>query len=1169
MDSGLRTVSSIISEDTKWITRHHLDSYNQFITSGISTMLKNMKPLVLEKKLESTGKAVMITALIGHRSVHVDKPTVISDSMQSTEPMLPNKARVQNKTYEMNVYADLEMRYTVDGKDMEPVVFDSPVQIGQVPIMVQSDACFLSTLDAESLKSVGECPYDYGGYFVVDGQEKVLVCQEKPVYNRIYTREVDVISRPDLKLVTYVQSDSPKDAFLRTFTLHMMSNNSMVVFPTRLANVSKRTDGIPIFVLFRAYGFETDRDIMRCITYTEADSVVGMAGVLHASALQAAAMGIYNQFQAMMWLKTRIPEYSNITQVLLEDIFPNTAMIVDNSDTSKAFLVRALFLGMIARKTLQYALGISDPKHVSNDRDDLTNKRIATSGELVAALFRDALLLARREMTMRLVAEFTSGTWHISKDIRNLVTQGNVGAIFELPTVHDTMVRSFKGRWGVDNDNEDTDEAGVVQELNRLSYMSYLSHIRRINNPVDRSLNLPEPHYLKGSEWGYVCPVDSPDGPNIGLVTHLSTLTRITRDQSADIPAIKGILLEFGDVTMLTDFTDTCFYNLVNHRMQRLERAYKILINDTWIGITDRAIELAEFIRTKRREGAHSASVHWSIAEGCISIHTDRGRLTRPVWNLKTESLEWVDVEESLNLLIAQSPLDVKSNPYKRYTHVELHSGVGMLSILPNITPMLQHNNAPRNAFGMAQFKQAIGVYSTAFRSRMDNKSYVLHHAQKPLFSTRMGNMICDGQHAYGENLVVAILSFSGYNQEDAILINRDAIMRGRMHVTHYETSQFDESMESANTQPKQNESGEIAYGSARSTVTISFDNTNAHKTLDADGITIPGKYVFDMDPIIGFKRTSNIAGNVTNSHFTEKAGRKHSGVVDAVAVFPQKNGMRSCKVKIRQLREPVLGDKIASRYSQKGVVGMILPQCDMPVTSSGIIPDIVINPHGFPSRNTVSHLIEAIVSKTGALMGKHFTIDAVSGGGLSHDLFDLNGEEVMYNGQTGTQIQSNVFVGINYYGRLKHMVTDKYQVRGRAGPVNAITRQPVKTQKGSGGLRIGEMEQNAIIAHGMSSFMAESFTTRSDNWVSVTEDNHIKIPYTFHLMKMELKSMNINMQMLHQADEDAIQEHKDVQSGDETNEHSEIDDSEDAMDEQDDDQDADIGNDAITYEDD
>ena len=1229
--------------DPYFMTRHHIDSYDRFLGGGLAATLRAMKTITLIQPHE--GRQIKVDVFIGSKEVRVDMPTVGGGGGggdgggdgEQRRPLLPNEARLRDLTYAVNVYADVRVEYRADGELIAEVPFERQVCIGQLPLMLHSRHCLLHGLSREALREAGECPNDRGGYFVIDGKEKVVIAQEAPVKNRLFVRRGEA-SKPDIAFLGFVRCDSPEDSFPRTTTFYVRSptapsrRNTISVIVTHLGNVRsgapERGGGgggggnainaikgeVPLFVLFRALGIESDKAIMGHVVYdVDAPDEADVIEFLRASAIEAARLGVTDQRTAAAKLAPLVRQTDSLKQVLIDDLFPNVG---------KDFAVKALFLGHVVRRVVRAALG----KAPTSDRDDYANKRLDLSGFLLGDLFRDVFLRVRRQCINRLGGEWQSGAWRTTGDVTRLLNVGNLGAIFEGPMLTERIRRSMKGDWGPDEEAADPDAAGdgtdgMVQDLSRVSYMSYVSHVRRLNNPVDRSVKMAAPHELRASHWGAICPVESPDGPNVGLLNHLATLSTLSMG-SDDAPAREAIAAS-GHAVALSDLLADG--GATTATLLALRGACKVLVNDTWAFVTYDPPALVKRLRELRKGGGPlhpETSIAWSVQEGELHVHTDRGRFMRPLavavgdpvlplravvaaggrdvggyaasggargrrrrqkdeasdgrsrsrsrgrkgglplplsWRddlLASGALELVDVEELKTLLVAMRPSDVGP----RHTHCELHVGAGMLSISANTFPMMHHNMASRNVLGMAQFKQAIGTYSTAFLARMDTIGYVLHHPQRPLVGTTFADALCGGQWAHGENLVVAVCTYTGYNMEDSVLINRDAVHRGRFHMTYYETHRYEES-----------DGGDkggsvVAFGNALSEdASVTGVRAQAsYEALGPDGLPTLDAEVREGDVLLGRVETlPGPDGGLVDRSVV--ASRKSSGIVDRVAVYPSPlpgaGAARVCKVRTRQHRAPVLGDKLGSRFSQKGCVGLLMPATDMPFgAATGMVPDILMNPHGFPSRCTVSHLIECLLGKAAAAAGARYNVNSVeeprgdpraeAATVLERLGLERAGEEVLQNGRSGEQMQVDVFVGLNYYGRLKHMVADKYQHRLR-GPVGAITRQPVKTE-GSGGLRIGEMEQNALLAHGLSGFLKESFADRSDRHrvvVDADEGEHaaivmsagngggergdvvralprsgvdggpprfatVEMPYAFKLLQQELASMSIGTRL-------------------------------------------------------
>ena len=1302
-------MDAFFRDDPYFLTRHHLDSYDRFISHGLADTLRKSKPISLLKDdvgRDGKSRKVEIDVRLGGKGVRVDIPTLMVASTRSVRPLLPNEARLRDLTYGTNVYVDVDVQIRVDGKQVSDAKAEPlrPICLGHLPLMLHSRYCPLRGLSADALKEAGECPYDRGGYFVVDGKEKIIVAQEANVLNRVYVRKGDA-SRPEIAYLGFMRMESPEDPIPKSMTLYVRSQEapsrkgaiSVVVnklgrtktaAAEQSARVGKATGSgeVPLFVLFRALGVESDKAILEHIVYsTDSEAESDVLEFLRPSILEAASKGVTDQRTALAYLERLVPADLTLKAVLTEQVFPNvgftrggvppptlaagggvplpavgggsagggkappaptkgredatTATTANNPQ--EPFAVRALFLGQAIRRLVRTALGKEEPL----DRDDFANRRLDVSGALLAKLFGDIYIRQRARIAQRLDAEWQSGAWRISGDVTRLVGNHNIASLFEAGSVvTDKIHRSMKGSWGADDkdaegESNDAAESGIVQDLSRLSYMSYVSHVRRSNKDLGKDVKLADPHKLRASHWGAVCPVESPDGPNIGMLNHLATLTSVTL--GSDPAPVLEFLGNMKEVRLVADAVRE--RRGVRNILESLKGggACRVVLNDTWVATTTDPLKLVETLKKARRELKidRETSIAWNIAQFEISLSTARGRFMRPLCSLNHESssskgsprpilptplsaavrvtavkwddlftsvgggglhapLEHLDIEELKTKLVAMRPSDIARAIAgiptassilegggralgERYTHLELHVGGGILSPATNTFPMLNHNAAARNVFGLAQFKQALGTYSSAHHSRMDALSYVLHQPQRPVVGTRFADKLCNGQLAMGENVIVAVCVYGGYNMEDAIIVNKDSVERGRLQGSHYETHVYDEFDGESSTFSFANPTDLIAKGVEVATSGSAQVLPKRYGALESNGIPRRNDVVREGDVIIGMVETIRqpkgkgqglpLDDNDNEPQIVDRsviATKKTSGVIDACTVYPVPSGsrnssgsgvsLRRCKVRTRSFRQIELGDKLASRFSQKGCVGMLLPAINMPFSAStGITPDILINPHGFPTRNTGAHVIECILGKAGVVSGSRYNVNtleepqgdpvAVAMQTLEDLGFNKQGEDVMHNGRTGEQMNVSVYMGVNYYGRLKHHVQDKIQVRSR-GPVNAIHRQPTKTQGGSGGLRIGEMEKDVLIAHGLSSFLKESMMDRSDR-TRITVDAEegvmayslpegsdgyrrsgaipgsgvdcgppefadVEVPYALKLMHQELSTMCIDMRM-------------------------------------------------------
>jgi DNA-directed RNA polymerase II subunit RPB2 len=1178
MRDAWQAIDAFFRDTPYFLTAHHLESFDDFVDHTLTETIRSMNPISMVKE-ESGGKKYSVELSVGGKAVYMDKPTVV-DPDGTSRPLFPNEARLKDLTYASNVYADVAVQYRVNDELLgEPVCFES-VHIGMLPIMLHSRMCLLHGMPAPALREMGECPNDRGGYFVIDGKEKVVITQESRVNNRLYLREGELADK-DVAYKAFIRCmpRDKTDVFPRTTTIRVRSSSANTR-PNTIGLVVAHVDGeVPLFILFRALGVESDLAIIKMIV-RDIDEEPDVVEFLRSCAADAGTRGVYDQRTAVAFLvpRTRFKTEIDLKSVLVSDLFPNVGT---------EFAPKARMLGYVARRVVRVSMG----KAPVSQLDDYVNKRLELSGFMTGDLFRDIYFSLRENCLRGMNAEFYSGAWKTSGNLRALVNAGNVRTMLPPGIVRDQLIRGMKGSWGASDDASDDKAEGKVQDMNRVSFMTYASHVRRVNNQVTRDVKMADPHKMLASHWGAVCPVESPDGPNIGLLNHLSVFCHVSpwSDPAPLLAHLRGAHLLLADSA-----AGSC----------------KVLVNDTWEAGTDDPPALVARVRELRRGGAidRFVSVAWNIIEGEVHIHTDRGRCCRPLivvdpdsrepalagylrnqkrtqvqaWDdffhppgassgipspsdekalsqlrLNAAPLEMIDVEELLTRLVAMTPADIVKNGTHRYTHCELHPA-GILSAVTNTYPMLNHNNAAYNVLCLAQFKQAIGTYVTNFDARMDTMGCVLHYPQRPLVSTDFADKMCGGQLAHGENLIVAIGTYTGYNQEDSILLNLDSVERGRFNLTYYKTERFMESVTP--------EGGAVAFGNTllmeaegrtvRGVKFASYDKIGPdgfplrNSLLREDDIMMGCVEVTQEDQGLQNKDTNRVAARearrtLVYTDRSKKAGRSGENcVVDRVFVYPR-DDIKRCKVRLRQVRQPELGDKLGSRFGQKGVVGLLLRSRDMPFGhESGIVPDIVLNPNAFPKRMTVAHLLECLLAKTASLAGSRYNVNNFEGGDVVGEAaatltalgLNQHGDEVMYNGRSGEQIQCNIFVGVNYYGRFKHMVQDKYQYRTR-GPVNAIVRQPTKGGDEGGGLRLGEMEQNALMSHGIASFVKESFMDRSDRHrMPVSADEGIvsdrahatgddrdhaprrtadvEVPYAFKLLQQELQAMCIDARM-------------------------------------------------------
>ena len=1013
------------------------------------------------------------------------------------------------------------------------------IYLGKFPIMVQSNFCILHGLSREVRHSFGECRNDPGGYFIIGGKEKTVIAQEKFADNMLYIKkgkEATETSPGDSFVysaeIRSVSENASKP--VRKFSLAMVSPTSKYSFGNIVVNIPNVQKAIPLFIVFRALGISSDYDIIStCLL--DMQKYESMIDTFIPSVHDAGC--IMTQKQAIDYLKG-FTKYSNdayIQEILHDYLLPHIG--------EGNYLEKAYYLGHMVFRLLSVYLGMEQP----TDRDHFKYKRIEQVGPLLYAVFQEYYTIELKkihyEFESRLYykqALYSDNLFDLINDNYREVFQNRPGK----RPVNDGFRKAFKGNWGAESH---TKRIGVVQDINRLSFHSLVSHLRKTNLPLPAGVKLVGPRVLHSSQWGYIDPVDTPDGGNIGLHKQLAITTYISRGYSRE--QIVQWLRENVDLKPLAEFSPA---TLACHT--------KVLVNGYWAGSVLAPMEAMAKIRLFRRNALipiHTSAT-FEIRQNTIYIYTDAGRLCRPIFykdeysgkwsfemaksmveriregkftwrelltgfNRKRESVdfhphtpafytlsqlytgvesetnpaklerflrekgvvEYIDPSETENTLISFGMEDWLKNPAKQklYTHMEIHPSF-LLGVAGNHIIFAENNPLPRDLFSCGQSRQACSMYHTNYHLRTDKTAVVLHSGQVPFVKTRYMTHVDHEENPYGENAIVAIMCYTGYNVEDAVLINEGSLRRGMFHTTYFTTYETHEENTRADDFVL-----ETRFHSIESTPNvIGLKPGYDYSRLDAFGLIRENTPVDDKTVLIGMASNHPVQKDVyVDKSKTPKKGQL--GYVDRAFITEGEEGERIAKVRIRENRVPALGDKFASRSGQKGTVGMIIPEKDMPFTKDGLRPDIIVNPHAIPTRMTIGQLVECITGKASAMVGSFADCTALNNTGskigvygeiLNQVGFHSSGNEILYNGMTGEQIESAVFIGPNYYMRLKHMVKDKINYRAR-GPRTALTRQPVSGRANDGGLRIGEMERDVLISHGISNFLTESMMVRGD----------------------------------------------------------------------------------------
>ena len=1147
MDVPQHVLRSLFRDTPFPLIQHHVDSYNDMLETRIPLFVKASNPHELELP---DGRYIRV--FIGGRDASRMKWTSPTDDVGNA--ILPHACRLDDQTYAVTLTADLEVEYVMPGNPTVVREFKDVV-IGKIPLMLRSKLCYLTGMDGYT---VGECKFELGGYFIIDGAEKVLLTQEKLGNNMMYSGVRSApppnqqISGPREKSAAIDFTGDAKFESSKEFYTGIRSVSEdasrgpyshFLVIPDRNAyNDNPKTGGgppnygqhnrvasitlpgfaqpVPLISVFRALGCASDRDIYDTTLF----DVLGSQRVIYDDLISTLILS-HDAFlkrenetdMDVLKKQTHTRSRVEIVRILHEMLFPH---VEGGDDTGGLFRRKAYQLGLMLRGTLDVILGIKTP----SDRDHFMYKRLETSGDLCFGEFRRVFRDASKNMLLELdkkVNQFERANYEGAKLV-NVFQPENLGFFWRPYRLLNEFLKSFKGAWG--------GRDGIAQELSRMSYVGVVSHLRRTNLAMDRTSNKPEPRRYHGSQMGFMCPVDSPDGRNIGYIKSLAVLAQI----STPFPSGKvgELLTQSNLVRPLADINPSTWD----------PRWTPVFLNSDLFGAcVGNTMALVAMLVDARRNGTlgRAVSIGWSPVNNSLRIACDAGRPIRPVYREGTtlETMRatktWGDILTHLDYIdsLESDCTRLTMTPFHPTLRSELHMSFN-LSALTNLTPFADHNPGTRNAFAIAQTKQTASWYHTNYTKRFDTISLMCVLPQKPLTQTWMYREMMGpgGCMAYGENAMVAITTYGGYNQEDSVMMNGGSMKRGMFQTMYFHSYKVEEDMIDVATQLHTEIVNVLTSSAHRDSVKRKEGMDYDH--LDGDGLVKVGTMVTGSTVLVGMVTpVVDVTGHVTgyrDASMTPK--RDQRGRVDAVYRFSTQEGLRGIKIRIVEERYPVLGDKMGSRHSQKGTVGMILPEEDMPFTARGLRPDIIFNPHAMPTRMTIGQWMESSYSRLALKQGAFIDATPCTTTGrvetlkkiLTSQGFEPFGTEVLYNGMTGEQMEVDVFMGPTYYQRMKHMVEDKINYRA-TGPRKAMTHQPLEGRSDEGGMRVGEMERDALVSHGMSKFLTESFMERSDKtevlhnresqMLDVSRDK-LEMPYAMFLYARELESMHITVQL-------------------------------------------------------
>ena len=1205
---SFKFIDILFRDNPTLAVKHHLESYNNFFQKELRDIMIYNNPKKFFTELDSETNLYKYSANLyfggkDGNKIYYGKPVIFDKHEEEyiTHYMFPNEARLRNMTYAFSIHYDVEVEFTIlkdtgEGEGVEKFdvleeTFIIPkVLLGRFPIMLNSYLCILNGLNNEIKFNMGECRNDLGGYFIIDGKEKVIMSQEGRANNILYIKDNvnDIYSHA--AEIRSVSEDLSKP--IRTLSVRIVSPTSKLDNNQIVINVPNIRKPVPLFILMRALGVISDKDIIEtCLLDLENNEE--LIDLFIPSIYDAG--NIFTQQAAIKYLAffTKGKTNYHIQDILSNYFLPHIG--------ERNFKHKALYLGYIVKRLLLVFIKAELP----TNRDKYNAKRIEHAGTLLNQLFREYYKKQLNNIGLIIDKEYFFKSNAISyqdEDFTGII-KNNITMIFEDRIVEEGFRKAFKGDWGGDSH---TKRPGIVQTLNRLSYFSFMCQLRKTNLHIGTDgAKVVAPRLLNGTQYGLLCPIHTPDGGNVGLHKHLSTSTHITNG----VPA-KPYISYLRNLEMLL---------LEESSIDLISKTTKVFLNGAWVGISIKPIELVNTMRLHRRNNIIYiyTSILFDIKRNEIQIWVDSGRPTRPLFyiengnpsfyskkiknklsdntltwnemycgfekeynefnildinsNIKKEEylkqtqgiIDYIDASEGEGIKIAKSNLTMEEILNDNNTHIEVHPSL-ILGFMANQVIFPEHNPCTRCSFACGQGKQGVSMYHSNFKNRIDKSAFVLNYGQLPLTKSRYLKYFTNEEQPYGENAIVAIMCYTGYNVEDAIIINKGSLERGLFNTTYFNMYEAHEESTKIgggkiNSQFMNIEENEV-YG-----LKEGYD----YSQLDSlSGLIKENSIVNEKTIVIGKANTSLLEAD-TFIDSSVKCKKGQTGIIDKSFISEGDMGQRIAKVRIRATRVPNIGDKFCSRAGQKGTIGIILPEEDMPTTANGLKPDIIVNPHAMPSRMTIGHIVEALISKAAAFNGNFGDCTAFINKGMKEKEFGKvltengyhnSGNEILYNGMTGEQLETEIYIGPTYYLRLKHMPKDKINYRAR-GPRSVLTRQTVGGRANDGGLRIGEMDRDCLLAHGVANFIKETMLVRGDQYymaicnqsgtIAIYNENKnlflspivdgplkfienvennmnivqkskfgrdfsiIRVPYAFKLLMQELKTMNVQMRII------------------------------------------------------
>ncbi len=1003
----------------KYLQQHSLvessiKSFNDFVSRRMQQIVYELNDTIPQEEVK-----------VKFGKIRIGKPNV-TESDGSITMISPAEARLRKLTYSAPIYVEITVNFGNNSDSAE-------VEIGRIPVIVKSDTCNTHGMGREELRNTFMDPLDPGGYFIVNGNERVIVMAEDLAPNQPFIEEGR-----------------------RGLSLRMFSQRGPYRIPTTISETAEgilettfsRLKNIPAIVVIKALGMLTESEIAKHIGRQEDTVIVNLYE--------------YAKIQQPKDAYLVIAELSGI-QGTEKEILDRVKQRIDSyflphiGLTKESRLDKAINLCKMLKQFLQ----AKQDDSLRTDKDHYANKRIKLSGDLLADLFRVNINILVKDIQYTLQKVAKRKKFYSVKTVAK-------STLF----THRVESAIATGAWI-------GERSGVTQNMSKNNYLDMLSSLQRVSSMLPDEQENFMARTLHPTHYGRFCPTETPEGTEIGLRKNLAILSRISS------------ALELDEKTTIKQL-QTLGLNE--------ESGKDVFFNGKYIGMAKDAHLFVNAVRAERRKGnfPNELSVTSDSPAKTIVISSEVGRVLRPLivveqgasklkdehlvlleqgslnWRelVKEGIIEYIDAAEEEDAFVAQTPESVTD----KHTHVEIDP-VAIFGLVTSLVPFANHDQSSRLLRGSKTLRQSLGLYAANYLVRLDTNSSILHYPQNPIVKS----FIFDTLKLYpaGQNIVVAIMPYEGYNLEDATILNRASVERGMGRSTYF----------------KPYESIEFNYaGGLKDEITIPDKDVSGYRTetsyryLEDDGIVYPEAQLSSSEVIIGRTTPPKFLSEARNlSIQSKKEGsvaikQGESGIVDSVFITIDGEGNKIARIRVRDHRIPEPGDKFSTPHGQKGVVGLLADPKDIPFTSRGVKPDLIFNPHGIPSRMTVGYMIEVLAGKVGAITGSFIDGTPFTGAKvedlekqLVHTGFSYDGKEEMYDGVTGRKMDARIYIGNMYYLKLVHMVKNKLQARA-SGKVTLLTRQPVEGRSRGGALRLGEMEQQALVAHGASLLLKERY---------------------------------------------------------------------------------------------